>query len=87
MRLDRVNGNEKWESAVRLELAQIDEYVTFKDIGHNGKVKTPEGYKNWSLMSTWWQIVKARLVADGHLTDAPLDFVYSGVVSIRGFAL
>jgi Reverse transcriptase (RNA-dependent DNA polymerase) len=30
---------------------------------------------------------KARLVADGHLTDVPLDSVYSGVVSLRGFRL
>jgi Reverse transcriptase (RNA-dependent DNA polymerase) len=30
---------------------------------------------------------KARLVADGHLTDIPLDSVYSGVVSIQGFRL
>jgi hypothetical protein len=28
---------------------------------------------------------KARLVADGHLTGIPLDSVYSGVVSLRGF--
>jgi hypothetical protein len=26
-------------------------------------------------------------VADGHLTDTPLDSVYSGVVSIRGFRI
>ena len=25
---------------------------------------------------------KARLVADGHLTDIPIDSVYSGVVSL-----
>ena len=30
---------------------------------------------------------KARLVADGHLTDVPLESVYSGVVSLKGFHL
>jgi hypothetical protein len=30
---------------------------------------------------------KARLVAGGHLTDPPLDSVYSGVVSLHGFRL
>ena len=30
---------------------------------------------------------KARLVADGHLTEVPLESVYSGVVSLRGFRL
>ena len=27
---------------------------------------------------------KARLVADGHLTDAPISSVYSGVASLQG---
>ena len=30
---------------------------------------------------------KARLVADGHLTDIPVDSVHSGVVTLRGFRL
>jgi hypothetical protein len=30
---------------------------------------------------------KARLVAYGHLTELPLESVYSGVVSLRGFRL
>ena len=30
---------------------------------------------------------KARLVACGHLTDTPVDSVYSGVVSMRGFKI
>ena len=30
---------------------------------------------------------KARLVADGHLTNVPLSSVYSGVVSLRGIRL
>jgi len=30
---------------------------------------------------------KARLVADGHLTDVPLNSVYSGVVSLRGLRM
>ena len=30
---------------------------------------------------------KARLVADGHLTDVPISSVYSGVVSLRGIRL
>ena len=32
-------------------------------------------------------LCQARLVADGHLTDAPLESVYSGVVIIRGFQI
>jgi len=30
---------------------------------------------------------KARLVADGHLTDVPIDSVYSGVISLKGLRL
>jgi Reverse transcriptase (RNA-dependent DNA polymerase) len=30
---------------------------------------------------------KARLVADGHLTDIPLESVCSGVVSLQGFRI
>jgi hypothetical protein len=30
---------------------------------------------------------KARLVADGHLTDVPVDSVYSGVVSLRALRI
>ena len=30
---------------------------------------------------------KARLVAGGHLTDAPLESVYSGVVTLRGLRI
>jgi hypothetical protein len=30
---------------------------------------------------------KSRVVADGHLTDVPIDSVYSGVVSLHGLRL
>lgn len=30
---------------------------------------------------------KTRVVADGHLTDFPIDSVYAGVVSLRGFCI
>jgi hypothetical protein len=30
---------------------------------------------------------KVRLVADGNLPDLPLELVYSGVVSLRGFQM
>ena len=64
-------------------------YEVFKDIGKGAPV--PEGYKNIRV-----HLVfdckhdgrrHGRLVADGHLTDIPVDSVYSGVVSLRGFRL
>ena len=67
----------------------LDTYSTFKDYGY--KSKPPPGYKKIRV-----HLVvdvkhdgrhKARLVADGHLTDIPLESVCSGVVSLRGLRL
>ena len=91
MRLDAKNKNTLWKDAVTLELSQIDEYSTFIDLGHQTKSSPPAGYKKIRVHLIF--DVKhdgrhrARLVADGHLTDVPLDSVYSGVVSLRGFCL
>jgi hypothetical protein len=91
MRLDRILGQTKWDDAIKLELKQIDDYKSFKDLGHKTKVRPPEGYKKIRV-----HLVfdckhdgrhKARLVADGHLTDEPLESVYSGVVTLRAFRM
>ena len=91
MRLDERNKNTLWKDAVSLEFAQINEYDTFIDKGHHTKVKPPSGYKKIRVHLVFDVKHdgrhKARLVADGHLTDIPLDSVYSGVVSLRGFRL
>jgi Reverse transcriptase (RNA-dependent DNA polymerase) len=90
-RLGEKNGNTLWGDATILELNQIDEYVTFIDKGHHGKVSPPTGFKRIRV-----HIVydvkhngrhKARSVADGHLTDIPLDSIYSGIVSLQEFRL
>jgi hypothetical protein len=74
-----------------LELGQIDEYITFINEGHHTKVNPPSGYKKIRVHLVYDVKHdvrrKARLVADGHLTDIPLDSVYSGVMSLRGFRL
>jgi hypothetical protein len=69
-----------------IELGQIDEYVTFINKGHHTKVSPPNGFKKIRVHLVF-DIKhdgrhKARLVADGHLTDILLDSVYSGVVSL-----
>ena len=91
MCLDQKNKNTRWKDAVSLELMQIDEYQAFIDHGHHTKGKPPEGYKKIHVHLVFDVKHdgrhKARLVADGHLTDIPLDSVYSGVVSLRGFRL
>ena len=91
MRLDKLNGNNKWKEATDLELKQIDDYTTFKDLGHKSVAKVPRDHKRIAVHIVYDVKhdgrYKARLVADGHLTDAPLESVYSGVVSIRGFRI
>jgi hypothetical protein len=68
-------------------MSQLDDYSTFKDVG---KV-IPDGYKKIRVHLVYDVKHdgrhKARLVADGHLTDVPLESVYSGVVSLRGIRL
>jgi Reverse transcriptase (RNA-dependent DNA polymerase) len=73
------------------ELASIDEFSIFIDQGHHTKAKTPTSY-----MKIRVHLMvdvkhdgrhKARLGADGHLIDVPLESVYSDVVSLRGFRL
>ena len=85
--LDKRNGNTKWAEATQLEMTQLDDYSTFKDVG---KV-IPDGYKKIRVHLVYDVKHdgrhKARLVADGHLTDIPLESVYSGVVSLRGIRL
>jgi len=84
LEFDDENGNNKWRIATEVELAQIDEYDTFKDMG--------EGYhpgSDWKRIDVHLVYAvkhdgrhKARLVAGGHLTDTPIDSVYSSVVSL-----
>jgi hypothetical protein len=80
-----------WGDATFLELNQIDEYVTFINKGYHSKVISPAGFKR-IMVHIVYDIkhhgrYKARPVADGHLTDIPLDSVYSGIVSLQGFRL
>ena len=56
-----------------------------------GKVQAPKYHKNIRAHFVFDvkhdSRHKATLVADGHLTDAPLSSVYSGVVYLRGISL
>ena len=91
IRLDEQNGNHKWADATQLELDQIDEYSVFEDIGHKDKATSPAGFKRIRVHLVFDVKHdgrhKARLVANGNLTQVPLESVYSGVVSLRGFRL
>jgi hypothetical protein len=86
IRLDERNGNTKWGASTILEFAQLAEYDTFTNLGIDGG--PPDDFKK-----IWVHLVyavkhngrhKARWVADGHLTNIPLNNVYSGVVPLCG---
>ena len=72
-----------------MELDQIDECEVFRGLGC--EAKAPAGYKKIRVHFIYDVKHdgrhKARLVADGHLTEIPLSSVYSGVVSLRGLRL
>ena len=84
VQLDKRNGNTKWQDAVKLEMAQMDEYQTFRDYDEKGE--PPLGYKKIRVHLVFDVKHdgrhKGRLVADGNLTDLPVDSIYSGVVSL-----
>jgi len=95
MELDKKFGSTRWRDATRVEMDQLDEYDTFHDKGHKDNIdeilKSLDGYKKirthlvYDVKNDGRH--KARMVADGHLTDVPLTSVYSGVVSLRGFRM
>ena len=45
LEIDKRNGNTKWQDAIKLEMIQLDEYNTFKDLGHKNTARVPGGYK------------------------------------------
>jgi hypothetical protein len=94
--IDNKNGNTLWKDAVKLELSQINEYQTFEDKGKavlegNKVINAPEGYKRIRVHLVYDVKHdgrhKARLVADGHLTQLPTETVYSSVVSLRSLRI
>ena len=85
MHLDNKNENFKWLDSVELEMDQLDEYDNFKDLILKGRF--PEGFKKIRVHLVFDLKHDGRhkpcMVADGHLNDAPLSTVHSGVVSLR----
>jgi hypothetical protein len=84
-RLDKLHDNDKWQQATKLEMDQLHEYDAFHDKGIG---TTPgEGFKKIRVHLVYAckhdGRHKARLVANGNLTEIPINSVYSGVVSLK----
>jgi hypothetical protein len=89
MQFDLKNGNTLWQEATNLEMSQLAEYDTFRDLGHKDTAPPPTtGYKKIRTHLVYDckhdGRHKAWMVANSHLTDIPLESMYSGVVSLRG---
>ena len=71
--IDKHNGNNKWAESIKLETCQQHDYDTYKGMG---KGSSTEGHKIIRVHFVFYVKHdgrhKARLVADGHLTDVPL---------------
>ena len=89
LELDAANGNTRWQDTEKLELDQIDECDTFLDKGKDGGPGL--GYKRINVHFVYAAKHdgrhKSRLVAGGHLTETPIDSVYSSVVSLKGIRI
>jgi hypothetical protein len=91
MQFDLKNGNTLWREATNLEMSQLAEYDTFRDLSHNNTASPLTGYKKIHTHLIYHckhdDRHKAWMVANGHLTDIPLESVYSGVVSLHGLQI
>ena len=88
MRLDKVNGNTLWQTAIETELGQIMDYKTFVDHGK----RAPYGHKRIPVHLVFDVKFdlrrKARLVAGGHLTEPIFnDAPYNGIASIKSIRI
>ena len=89
MMIDTRNGNTAWRDSERLETKQLFDYDSFRDLGKGAPV--PEGYTKIKCHFVYDVKhdgrLKSRFVAGGHMTDTPVESVYSGVVSIPGIRM
>jgi Reverse transcriptase (RNA-dependent DNA polymerase) len=88
MYLDKLNNDTGWMDALRTELTQINDYKTFRrlrdgeDLSHYKRIPCHIiFYVKFDLRK------KARLVANGNLTDPTAEDVYSGVVATETIRL
>jgi hypothetical protein len=85
IRLDKLHGNDKWQRATKMEIDQLHENDTFHDKGVG--TAPGEGFKK--IIVHLVHAVKhdgrhkARLCANGNLTETPMHSVCSGLVSLK----
>ena len=87
--LDKANGNTLWQDAIQKELDQIKEYQTF--IVRSDLKKPPKGYQfvkvHFVFACKHDLRHKARLVANGSMTEAQSEDAYLSVVLLKGLRM
>ena len=87
--IDKSNNNTHWQTAIQLELDNIDAHRTFRDLGPGTPL--PSGYHNIRVHFVFDVKEdgrrKARLVGGGHLTPIPYESVYSSVAALRSLCI
>ena len=82
LRIDKDNGDTRWMYAINKKKDQLLSYDTF-DVLDSGE-KAPQGYKRipgFFVFDVKHDLrSKSRFVAGGHMTVAPKEEMYSGVV-------
>ena len=87
-RIDEINKNDYWRRAIEKEMARIRVALEQWD-GGNTPEEAEKKLIDWQFVKTHMVfdiridglVRKARLVADGHMTEAPSATTYSSVVS------
>jgi hypothetical protein len=87
LEIDHKTGNTMWQDAEKIELEEaILGYSVFNDTGLHAP--GPENHKRINVHFVYAVkhdgCYKAHLVAGGHLTDTPIDSVYSSVATLQG---
>jgi len=86
--LDQENKNNLWDQGIKAELSQLGEYKTLEDRGHARPGKEYTRINVHLVFDVKHDLRrKARMVSGGHLTVAPLESIYSGVVSLRSICI
>jgi hypothetical protein len=80
--LDKKNGNQLWQEAIKTELKQLTDYQTFIVIDSGEEI--PTGYQKVTyhmVFDVKYDLRhKARLIAGGNCTVNDKEDIYSGVV-------
>ena len=86
---DKENSNKRWKETEELELHQMDQYINFKDLRKGARL--PSGHKRITVHIVYNvkhdSRYKAKLLSGGHLTEPPLENIYSGIVSLRSLRI